>query len=83
MLPLEKIFRLNRIDFNVKQGFVGHSPSPNNALTLRHGEHGQGACVPWVADCICSGADSAQPHSFTGSEAPPGGRAPESGSEVS
>jgi len=26
--------------------------SHNNALTLRHGGKGQGACVPWVADTI-------------------------------
>ena len=49
--------------------------SYNNALKLRHGGQGQGVCVPWVAGCICFGAESGQPHPFTGSGAPSGGQA--------
>lgn len=48
----------------IEQGFDGHYPSSNNALTLRHDEQGQGVCVPW-----------ALPYPFAGSEAPPGGQA--------
>ncbi len=47
----------------------------NNALTLRHGKQGQEACVPWVAGRICCGAESGQPHPFTGSKAPTRGQA--------
>jgi len=55
--------------------FVGQVTSYSNALTLRHVGYEQGVCVPWVAGCICFGAGAGQPHPFTGSEAPPGGRA--------
>jgi len=47
----------------------------NNALTLRHGGTEQEAGVPWIAGGISSGAGAGQPHPFTGSGAPPGGRA--------
>jgi len=67
----------------VKQDVEGHEPSSNNALTLRHVGQAQEAFVPWVAGCICSEAEAGQPHPFTGSEAPPRGRAMGSGSVVS
>ena len=51
-------------------GYVGQDTSQNNALTLRHVGKEREACVPWVAGCICFGAESGQPHPFTGSEAP-------------
>ena len=62
---------------------AGQDTSYNNALTLRHGEPGLGACVPWVAGRIYFGAGAGQPHPFTGSGAPPRGQALRSGSEVS
>ena len=49
--------------------------SPNNALTQRHGGSRQGVCVPWIAGRICFGVRAGQSHLFTGSGAPPGGRA--------
>jgi len=54
---------------DVKETFC---TSHNNALTLRHGGQRQGACVPWVAGCICFEAGAGKPHPFTGSGAPPG-----------
>ncbi|KUO76392.1 MAG: hypothetical protein APF77_06755 [Clostridia bacterium BRH_c25] len=59
----------------IKQGVEGHYPSANKALTLRHGEKRQEASVPWVAGCICFEAVARQPHPFTGSGAPPRGKA--------
>ena len=64
-------------------GVVEHYPSANNALTLRHEGKEQGACVPWVAGCICFEAGAGQPHPFAGSEAPPRGRAPGSAERAS
>ena len=67
----------------IEQGVAGHYPSASNALTLRHGGSGQGEGVPWVAGRIYFEAGAGQPHPFTGSVAPPGGRALRSGSVVS
>ena len=46
---------------------------------LRYVGSGQEASVPWVAEAIAM-EQGQQPHPFTGSEAPPGGRAPGFGS---
>jgi hypothetical protein len=50
----------------IQYSAVGPHPSDNNALKLRHDGQEQGACVPWVAGCICFGAGAGQPHPFTG-----------------
>jgi len=35
-----------------QSSYAGQDTSYNNALTLRHGGKGQGACVPWVAEVV-------------------------------
>jgi hypothetical protein len=64
-----------RYSKKIQQGAEGHYPSHNIALTLRHRGQSQGVCVPLVAGRIYFVAGAGQPHPFTGSRAPPGGRA--------